>query len=216
MRFEERKRIASLYSSFGLRAYVRSKLLWDPFYEAVASRVSQSDLPLLDIGCGIGILGFYLRMRGFGSAIVGLDTDEKKIETARTIARGRYDGLTFNVADARKGLDSFSGNVVMADMLHYMTDSDRQSLLDEAAERVAPGGMLLVRDCVRDSSLRYRATYLEELFATKIGWLRVPILNFPSPDEIRAPFRERGFTDEMIPLWGRTPYNNYLFVFRRP
>ncbi|MEO8215842.1 MAG: class I SAM-dependent methyltransferase [Acidobacteriota bacterium] len=212
----QRSDLASLYPTRGLRSYVHAKLLWDPFYEAVCSRLERSSLPLLDVGCGIGILSFYLRARGFHPPIVGIDTDEKKIDTARAIARGRYERLDFRVADARRGLEKGSGNVVMADMLHYMGDDDRDRLLGETAERVSPGGMVLIRDCVRDSSLRYRATYLEELLATKIGWLHVPVLNFPSAEMISAPFRAHGFTEERIPLWGRTPYNNYLFVFARP
>ena len=47
------------------------------------------------------------------------------------------------------------------------------------------------------------------------GWLRVPRLNFPSVEQIVAPFHARGFEVSVAPMWGRTPLNNYLFVFRR-
>ena len=45
--------------------------------------------------------------------------------------------------------------------------------------------------------------------------LRVPRLNFPSVEQIVAPFHARGFEVSVAPMWGRTPLNNYLFVFNR-
>jgi hypothetical protein len=38
--------------------------------------------------------------------------------------------------------------------------------------------------------------------------------HYPSIDEVTAPFRARGLSVEVRPLWGRTPFNSYLFVVR--
>ena len=38
-------------------------------------------------------------------------------------------------------------------------------------------------------------------------------LQLPTRDEIVSAFE--GFDADVKPLWGRMPYNNYLFVFRR-
>ncbi|MGZ4778569.1 MAG: hypothetical protein ACXV5L_05190, partial [Thermoanaerobaculia bacterium] len=63
---------------------------------------------------------------------------------------------------------------------------------------------------------RYRLTYAAELFARSVRWLKAGELNFPTRESIVGPFREKGFEVEVSPLWGRTPFNNYLFMFRRP
>ena len=60
---------------------------------------------------------------------------------------------------------------------------------------------------------RYRATYAQETFARGVRWLKAKRLNFPRRETIVGAFS--GFESEIFPLWGRTPFNNYLFVFKR-
>jgi hypothetical protein len=74
---------------------------------------------------------------------------------------------------------------------------------------------VIIRDAIRDGSARYWATFAAESFARLSRWLKAERLNFPTREAIRRPFRERGFEEHVVPLWGRTPFNNYLFVFRR-
>ncbi|HUF18048.1 MAG TPA: class I SAM-dependent methyltransferase [Thermoanaerobaculia bacterium] len=210
------ERIASRFTSRWLRGYVRSKLARDPVYAAVYERLRDSPLPLLDIGCGIGLLAFYLRERGFEPPIAGIDMDDAKIKLARDAAEGRYAGLRFEQGDAREPQDGFRGNVALLDVVHYHDGIEQQRLLTNAERHAIPGAIVILRECPRDGSLRYRATYAEEWFATAIGWLRVPMLNFPTLDEVASVFRAKGYREEIRPLWGRTPFNNHLFVFKAP
>jgi len=207
--------IASRFDSISLRAYVRSKLKRDPVYEATWRLLEHSALPVLDIGCGIGLLPMFLRERGFRGEMIGLDTDSEKISIARKVTELDA-STTFRTQDAAEGFADFQGSLTMLDVLHYLTTEDQRILLDRAAQSVASGGMAIIRDCPRDNTWRYRATYLEELFAVKVGWLKVPRLNFPTLQQLIHPFASRGFASEVRPLWGKTPFNNHLFVFRRP
>jgi SAM-dependent methyltransferase len=207
-------RVASLYDSRFMRTYARSKIAGDPAYAAVLENVRGRGRPLLDLGCGAGVLEFFLREAGFDAPIVGIDHDEKKIAAAQEIAT-RYDGLTFRGGDARQSLD-FRGDVVLLDLLHYFNESDQRRIVENAACAAAGGGIAVVRDAVRDGSWRYRLTYAQESFSRAIGWLKAERLSFPDRETIIGPFRERGFEVECFPLWGRTPFNNYLFVFRSP
>jgi SAM-dependent methyltransferase len=206
--------VASLFRSRFLRYYVISKLATDPLYGAVAERLRGRAMPLTDIGCGVGLTAFYLREHGVRVPIFGVDHDDAKIAAAREIALG-YDNLSFEAGDAREATIA-DGSVLLLDVLHYLPDEDQAQLLHAIADRVPSGSVVIIRDGVRDRSLRYRLTYVAELFARAVRWMKAERLNFPTRESIISPFRERGFELEVSPLWGRTPFNNYLFVFRRP
>lgn len=201
-------RIASLYDRRDVRSYVRWKVRGDPAYAAVLAHLRDRDEPLIDLGCGIGILPFFLREHGFRAPIIGVDFDKRKIEIAQRAAT-RYRGIDFIVADARQELPEHH-NVVMLDLLHYLDRDTQQQVLANVA-RVA--NLAILRQGVRDSSWRYRMTAAVDAFARAIHWMRAETLNYPAREDITAAFK--GFTSEVTPLWGRLPYNNYLFVFRR-
>jgi SAM-dependent methyltransferase len=196
--------IAARYPSAFLRAYVRAKVRIDPVYAAVFERLRDNNDPLLDVGCGVGILAAYLRMRGFVAPIRGIDHDERKVAVA---ARVVHDA-TFEVADARSAIAS-GGTIVLLDLLHYFRSGDQAAILAAAANATT----VIVRDAVRDGSWRYRLTYAQETFSRAVHWLRAERLHFQTREEIMRPFVN--FQAEVVPLYGRTPFNNYLFVFRR-
>ncbi len=199
-------RIAARYPTRFLRIYVRSKIRVDPVYAAVFERIGEGSEPLLDIGCGIGILALYLRARGFRASIRGVDTDDRKVAIARSVMP---EATTFSIADARAAIDS-AGTIVLLDLLHYFRGDEQARILASAARSATT---VIIRDAIRDGSWRYRLTYLQETLARVIRWLRAERLHFPTRDEVMRPFD--GFDAEVAPLYGRTPFNNYLFVFRR-
>jgi SAM-dependent methyltransferase len=207
-------RIARRFDSRFIQGYVRGKVRSDPVYPAVLERLASTKGPVLDLGCGVGLLGIYLRENGIDHEIVGIDFDSRKIEAGRKVVSG-LTGISLRQGDARERLD-FRGSVAMLDLLHYFDDDEQRRILSNAADYARPGDLVVVRDCLRDGSWRYRLTWLEETFATSIGWLRGERLNFPTRESVTAEFRRRGFEEEVIPLWGRTPFNNHLLTFRCP
>jgi len=198
-------RIAARYPSAFLRAYVRAKVRIDPVYAAVFERVADTTDPLLDLGCGVGVLAAYLRTRGFAAPIRGIDHDERKVAVAGRV----IDDATFEVGDARSAIAT-GGTVVLLDLLHYFRSGDQTAILAAAA---ANATTVIIRDAVRDGSWRYRLTYAQETFSRAVRWLRAERLHFLTRTEIVRPFAK--FDAEIVPLYGRTPFNNYLFVFRR-
>ena len=201
--------VASRYPAGFLRSYVGVKTATDPVYNAVYEYLRHSRQPVLDIGCGVGILAFYLRERGLTVPISGIDHDKRKVEIARRVAGGEKN-LSFTVGDARARFE-FRGNIVLLDVLHYFTDDDQVAILQNAA---SAGGMVLVRDGIRDGSFRYRFTYAQETLARVGGWLKAERLNFPRAETIEHSFNG-AFHREVQPMSGRMPFNNYLFAFKR-
>lgn len=208
------ERIVARYRHWRHRRYVRGKLRWDPMFEAALPLFAGSTRPLLDIGCGLGLLGQYLRENGAHAPYFGVDPDGAKIEEARAAAMTGALDVDFATLDA-SSLPPFSGDVALIDVLHYLPESLQQNALANAAARVAPGGMLVIRNVLRDASWRFRITVAEERFLAVLGWMRFATGHFPRREDIEAPLAALGFDVRIEPLWGRTPFNSYLIVARR-
>jgi SAM-dependent methyltransferase len=209
------ERVASLFARPWLRHYVASKLRSDPVFPAVWEVFRDSREPILDVGCGVGLLPFYLRERGVEQPIIGVDADARKVREAQKVSRSRYADLEFIEHDVSHQLADFRGNVALLDLLHYLPPARQQTLLVELVACVPSGCALLLRDCPRDGSLRFWMTRAGEVFAQTISWnLGVP-LHFPTRESINAAFDEREFSRDEVPAYGSTPFNNRLFTFRR-
>lgn len=211
---EAASRVAARFENRFLNHYIRWKLRADPACAVVFEHLRGRDTPIIEIGCGVGMVAFYLRERGFDGPIVGIDHDRRKIDEALRVA-GEYRDVEFAMVDAR-AVDPAGRSVLLLDVLHYFTDEVQGDMLRRVAGAVPPGGVVIIRDGVRDGSWRYRLTYVQESFARAIRWLEAERLHFPTRAQIEGPFREMGYEESVMPCWGNTPYNNYLFVFNRP
>lgn len=197
--------------------YARSKLRSDPVYAAVVREIAASELPVLDIGCGIGLLAQYLRATGHRAPVFGFDYDGRKIECAKFVAaQSGHQGLSFSAGDARTGLPDFSGHVVILDILQFFTREEQNALLISAAVRVAPGGKLIIRSTLRDSSWRYRATVCGDHLAKITSWMKAAPTSYPDAQQLREALGEAGMEVRLEPLWGATPFNNYLILATKP
>jgi 2-polyprenyl-3-methyl-5-hydroxy-6-metoxy-1,4-benzoquinol methylase len=211
-----RHAIAGRYDSRGRRGYARGKLAGDPVYAAIADVLAgAAPLPLLDIGCGMGLLGQYLHARGLLHGYLGIDHDERKIAAARLAAAALGDAMRWRCGDAAE-LPDFRGHVALLDVLHYLPAVRQAALLALAARHLGQGGRLVIRNVLRESNWRYHATRLEECLLHATGWMRVGAQHYPSAAEIRAALEGAGLAVRIAPLRGRTPFNSYLIVARRP
>jgi 2-polyprenyl-3-methyl-5-hydroxy-6-metoxy-1,4-benzoquinol methylase len=207
-------RVAAQFPERWLRCYVGSKLRRDPIYPTAYELFGGLDAPILDIGCGIGLLAFYLRERGCPQPILGLDADARKIQQG-SIAAARYRDIDLRHQDVQGPMPPFSGNIALFDVLHYLPLAQQTLLLSHLAPCVAAGGLLAIRDCPRDNGPRFWMTYMAEKFAQAVSWNLNASLHFPSRERITDSFSENEFERESRSLWGTTPFNNQLFVFRR-
>lgn len=191
--------------------YIVGKLALDPAYRAVLEQVRDEKAPIVDIGCGLGLLAHYLRDHGCQAPIIGYDLDAEKIRGAEAAAhRAGLKDVSFRCGDAADHGGS-SATIVLLDVLHYLSPTQQQVLLERLARN---NGTVIIRNGLRDDSWRYRMTLLEEYWTRWSGWIpsRAPI-HFPTHEAILGPFREVGRTGEARPLWGATPFSSHLFVF---
>ena len=205
---EVAERLASLYEGRALQGYVRWKVRTDLAYSAARDALRGRTTPLIDLGCGVGLLPLYLREHGHTASMVGIDFDRREIDVAGKAAQ-RYEGVEFIAGDAREPLPH-GRDVVLLDILHYFDSVSQQTILANAA---SAGDVVVIRQGIRDGSWRHRLTAIVDGLARVFRWMKAERLNFPTRAEIEAPFAD--FDAEVRPLWGKMPYNSYLFVFRR-
>ena len=210
------RKIAAMFPGRWDRNYVAAKLRTDPLYTTLAENLRGSELPLLDIGCGLGLLAFFLRAEAIEVPILGLDYDTRKIDSARraTLAAG-IESLTFSHHDARNGLPPHQGNVSILDILQFFTPSEQESLLKLAASRVIPGGKLIIRSGLHDSSWRFKITVLGDWLAKATFWMKAAPTHYPTSGDLQKILSPFGNV-EISPLWGGTPFNNHLIILTRP
>jgi 2-polyprenyl-3-methyl-5-hydroxy-6-metoxy-1,4-benzoquinol methylase len=209
------RKTAGLYPGHWDHNYVAAKLRTDPLYTALAENLRGSDLPLLDLGCGLGLSALFLRAAGIKVPIHGLDYDSRKIDSARLAAAASgHSDLAFSHHDARAGLPEHQGNVCILDILQFFTPDEQGSLLRLAASRVAPGGKLIIRSGLRDGSWRFKVTVLGDWLAKATLWMKAAPTHYPAAEDLRRILDGFGPV-EISPLWGGTPFNNHLAVMTR-
>lgn len=205
--------IASRFVSFGHRTYIRIKLRFDHIYRATDHILAGSELPLLDVGCGIGLLGHYLLSSRRCPAYTGIDCDLLKLK-ASVAAAGDLSGFNVMAGDATE-LPEFSGNVALLDVLHYLSHTEQVRVLQQCAARVASDGVMVIRNVLREAHWRFYATVCEEVLLHASGWMPRGARDYPSLADIVQPLQAAGLTVIVRPLWGATPYNSYLMVASR-
>ncbi len=210
------RRISRLYDYQWFRVYSRIKLKTDPLYEGVYEALARRSGPILDLGCGLGLLAFYLKEKGLPNTVYGVDYDEGKIRAASKIAAEHYPEVKFFHGDLRQKFPPFQGNVAVLDILQFFKPDEQKIILQKVAQCIMPGGILIIRNALRDDSWRFRVTAWGDSFARWTFWMKASAVYYPEADKVDEILRSEGLVGEFRPLWGKTPFNNYLILFRRP
>lgn len=193
--------------------YIRSKLSTDPLYPGVLRALRGTSAPLMDLGCGLGLLAHALRQDGQAMAYYGVDNDADKIDRAIAAAgRTTLASTRFEVVDLARHLPAHAGSVAILDVLQYLQAPAQQQLLDSAAAMLTPGARLVIRTGLVDGSRRGLVSRVGDRAANLVGWMQSTPRCHPSADGLRAILEGAGMQVRIEPLWGRTPFNNWLVV----
>ena len=193
--------------------YTRAKLRSDPLYPGVSDALRGTQAPLLDLGCGLGLLAHTLRADGLDLPYRGVDIDGRKIAQAReAAARAGLQDVAFDAVDLARERPVHSGSVAILDVLQYLAPDAQDALLDAAIGMLAPGGRLVIRTGLDDGGGRARFTHLADLFGRCVGWMYSAPRRYPRADALRTRLEAAGLRSEFTPLYGDTPFNNWRIV----
>ena len=197
--------------------YSRAKLATDPLYPGVIDALRGTQAPLLDLGCGIGLLAHALRRAGLALPYRGVDNDAAKIAQAvRAAANAGIGDARFEVVDLAAGLPAHRGSVALLDVLQFVPPAAHAGILDAAIAMLMPGAKLVIRTGLEDGGRRARITRHVDVASRVLGWMNAAPKHYPDADSLRARFEAAGLHAEFAPLHGNTPFNNWRIVASKP
>lgn len=193
--------------------YTLAKLRTDPLYPGALAALAGSRAPVLDLGCGLGLFAHALRADGQALPYLGVDIDAHKIARARGIAaRAGLQHARFEVLDLGTGLPAHAGSVAILDVLQYLSLERQADLLARVCAMLAPGARLVIRTGLGDESRRGRTTRVTDRLAHTVGWMQEVPKQYPTRASLQANLEAAGLSPEFRPLYGKTPFNNWLVV----
>jgi 2-polyprenyl-3-methyl-5-hydroxy-6-metoxy-1,4-benzoquinol methylase len=174
---------------------------------------------ILELGCGHGVFSMLAAMESPSRSVLGLDVDEAKIGHARiAAARARQRGADVAVAVAPGGEvpDGPWNGIVVVDVLYLLTRDQQQQTLQNCARRLAPGGVLAVKEMALVPRWKARWNTLQETLAVKLlGITEGEALTFLPPAQLGEWMEEEGLSVRHLSLDRRYPHPHHLIVGRR-
>jgi 2-polyprenyl-6-hydroxyphenyl methylase/3-demethylubiquinone-9 3-methyltransferase len=209
------KRTLSLYddSPKSERLFVRVRAFLSDL-SAIEERAPRSG-PILDLGCGHGLLTNLLAMGSSERDVLGIDIDADKVEAAKRTIQGRTN-LQFTVVDAAEAPGGPYQAITVGDVFYLIPPDIQRRLIARCFELLAPGGVLLWKSQVRQPRWKYAITYGQEWLMTHLGPTSGHGLYFLNTDESLAALRDAGFRPTALALRSWRPYTDVLFIGEKP
>lgn len=206
-----------LFDDAPLRARVHVRVRWAtcPF-PAVAAVLPESG-SILEVGCGHGLLSLYLALESPDRRVTGVDVDGDKLQAARAAAANAGLAATFHAAEGAALPDGPWDGIAVVDVLYLLTAEDQRALLRSCAERLAPGGVLAVKEMSPVPRWKARWNVVQETASVKLlGITTGEELTFLAPVELASAMAAAGLEVRERPLHRRYPHPHHLLVGRKP
>jgi hypothetical protein len=157
------------------------------------------------------MLAHCLRARQLTMPYLGVDNDIGKVQLARRAA-GVLNDVRFEVGDFADAFPAHRGSVAILDVMQFLPLHAQQPFLHRACECIGEGACLVIRTGMTDSSWRSRMTLTADVFARAIRWMNTGPKGYPSREDMDQIFAAHGLVPKYQPLWGNTPFNNWLIT----
>ncbi|MBO0898983.1 methyltransferase domain-containing protein [Cellulomonas sp. zg-ZUI22] len=173
------------------RAHVHVRW-WSAPFRRLATLLPD-DGPVLEIGCGHGLFSAYAALAGPGRRVVGVDIDADKVAVGAGAA-ARVPNLELTVAPDGAVPAGPWAAVVVVDVLYLLPADAQRRLLLAAAEQVAPGGRLVVKEM--GTSPRWKVAWNRWQETLSVRVLRITegstTFTFVPPDVVAGWLRDAG------------------------
>lgn len=209
--------VLSLYAAEPLatRAHVRVRWATCPF-RAVAAEVPPAGR-VLDVGCGHGLLALHLALDSPGRQVLGIDVDAGKLAVAEAAAARAGVTASFREVSGPELADGPFDAVTIVDVLYLLAPADQHGLLRAAAARLAPGGVVVVKEMAPAPRWKAAWNLAQETLAVRLlGITEGEELAFVPPADLAATLEAEGLAVRHRPVHRGYPHPHHLVVGRRP
>lgn len=183
-------------------------------FEAILPIIPEGS-DVLDVGCGGGLFLGLLAANGRIRSGFGFDSSVKAIAIAKRMSRFFQQGegrlkLEFQQRDASDGMpDRYFDVVSIIDVMHHVPPLFQRSVLEMAASRLRPSGLLIYKDMVRKPLWRAWANRLHDLVLAR-QWI-----HYAPIEHVEQWARDLDLQIIDARSFNRFCYGHELRVFRR-
>jgi 2-polyprenyl-3-methyl-5-hydroxy-6-metoxy-1,4-benzoquinol methylase len=203
-----------IYKGPVLEWYLRIKIRLENNYKFFNSIIPR-DAVICDIGCGYGFMAAMLKMVAPERRIFAIDYDAQKVELAKHAHKNK-EGLVFISGDILNIEIPKSDTIILADVLHYMPEKQRESCIQKCMDSLNINGQIIIRDADTDLTKRTKGTKLTEFFSTRLlGFNKTEYdkLYFFSGKKIEQLALSNGFSVNRIDKTKLT--SNVIYILQR-
>ncbi|OJV54710.1 MAG: hypothetical protein BGO31_06995 [Bacteroidetes bacterium 43-16] len=155
-----------IYKGPVLEWYCRIKTRLEDNYELLHTLLPREGR-FYDLGCGYGFATYLLHWASEARTFTGVDYDEEKISTAQHHYK-RTEKINFETGDISSYNLLPCTGIIVSDVLHYLTPAAQLAVLEKCYTALEPGGVLIIRDGIKELAERHKGTELSEQFSTHI------------------------------------------------
>lgn len=209
--------VLGLYRDESRATRIHTAIRWRtcPFV-AVAGSIPRRGR-VLEVGCGHGLFSTLLAVESPSREVVGTDVDGDKIQAAQRVAARSGRHLHFLASPPGELPEGAWDAIAIVDVLYLIDAAGEESLLRNLATRLAPGGVLVVKEMAHQPRWKFRVARLQERISVQVlGITEGEELTFVPPDQLAHWMEDAGLVVEQRRLDRRYLHPHHLLVGRRP
>jgi 2-polyprenyl-3-methyl-5-hydroxy-6-metoxy-1,4-benzoquinol methylase len=182
---------------------------------AIAAHVPGQGV-IVDLGCGHGLFAQLLARESAARTVIGIDLDSDKIALAQTLYLPNLRFIAGDVADTDLPP---AQSVTILDLMYLVPYPAQERLLAACAEKLAPGGVIVLKEMAERPRWKVWLNWLEETLAVRV--LRITASDdsgsfyFRSRAAWQALFDRLGFAVETVPLDKGYYHPHVVFLARK-
>jgi len=189
-----------------VRLHLALRSMSCPF--AAIAQVVPTAGTILDVGCGHGLFAMSLAVASPARRVHGTDIDDRKLRhAARAAATARRGGVdvVFSITPSGQTPTGCWDCILIVDVLYLLEADAQRALLQRCAERLAPNGLLVVKEMARHPAWKLAWNTAQEAISVRIlqitrGDASSPCILPPPPvDDRRRPHRQPAVPPSRLP-----------------